>query len=274
MKTMISMGLLLAMAGWQGGSRAQVAVLGDRQPQCVFSGRRAVSLLLTNAGSVAAELTVQLRLLQCTSATAVPLGVFPWKTLSLLPAQTVVESAPVDFPAVRAGTRFLIQWLEGTNRVLGHTDVLVYPPDLLKALKPLAGDEPLGVFDPAVLIKPLLRAAGVEFSDLEDAGWEGYAGKLVLAGPFPDRMGNTLGDRIQTVAHKGVAVVWIQPPSDPGAPLQPSFFTLSQGKGAVVVVQPELVASLADRPASQLHLLEFARLALHPEPLRLPHLTP
>jgi hypothetical protein len=47
-----------------------------------------------------------------------------------------------------------------------------------------------------------------------------------------------------------------------------------EGKGAVVVVQAEVIAQLAESPLAQLKLIGFARLALHLEPLELPELTP
>jgi hypothetical protein len=40
------------------------------------------------------------------------------------------------------------------------------------------------------------------------------------------------------------------------------------------VAQAGMVLNLADNPQSQINLLHFARLALHPETPRLPNLTP
>ena len=54
---------------------------------------------------------------------------------------------------------------------------------------------------------------------------------------------------------------------------KPSFYTVAVGKGAVVIVQAGLVADLAQHPQSQLNLIHFARLALHPQPACLPQLT-
>ena len=56
--------------------------------------------------------------------------------------------------------------------------------------------------------------------------------------------------------------------------LQPSFRTVPIGDGAVVVVQPQLVANLTENPQAQLNLLHFCRLAREPEPPRLPNLNP
>ena len=68
-----------------------------------------------------------------------PAGLVPWKTLEVLPGQTVVESAELNFPAVNAETRFVIQWLAGADRVLGVSDALVYPTNPLAQLLPLIG---------------------------------------------------------------------------------------------------------------------------------------
>jgi hypothetical protein len=223
---------------------------------------------------VAAKLRT--RLYQASSATAAPLGETPWKKLTVLAGQTVLESAVLAFPPVKAETRFLVQWLDGTNKVIGVTEVLVYPPDLLKDLKPIADEAPIGVVDPQNQLKPLLKASAVEYQDLEDSGLEAYSGKLAIVGPFQSRaqMREDLPDRVKALALKGVALVWIQPPPEKRQNLQPSFYTLLEGKGAVVISQADLITSLAESPQAQLHLIQLARLALHPEPARLPHQTP
>ncbi len=82
-----------------------------------------------------------------------------------------------------------------------------------------------------------------------------------------------LPNRIKALAAKGVALLWIQPLPDKRPQLKPSFYTVQEGKGAVVVVQAGMVARLADEPQAQLNLIELARLALHPAPPRLPELT-
>ena len=258
-------------------ARAQLQTLPDKEPQRVFAGEgRRITVLFHNPGGSPASADFRTRLYQASSATALLLGEAPWKKLEVLPRQTVLESAPMTFPSVKAETRFLVQWLEGTNRVAGTTEVFVYPPDLLKDLKPLAGEEPLGVMDPQNQLKPLLKAAAVECQDLEDTRLENYHGKLAIIGPFQSKaqMRESLPNRIRALAQRGVAAVWIQPPPEKRQDLKPSFCTVPEGKGAVVVVQARLVANLAQDPQAQLNLLQLARLALHPEPPRLPHLTP
>jgi hypothetical protein len=46
--------------------------------------------------------------------------------LRVLPQQTVLESAQLEFPAVKTETKFLVQWI-GRNDVIGKMEVLVYP---------------------------------------------------------------------------------------------------------------------------------------------------
>jgi hypothetical protein len=268
--------LLLATL-WPFSALAELQVLPDKEPQCVFTGEgRKISVLLHNAGGDPVEAVLRTRMYQASSATAAPLGETPWKKLTVLPGQTVLESAAVTLPPVKEETRLLVQWLDNGNQVIGITEVLAYPPELLKDLKPLAGEEPLGVLDPRNQLKPLLKAAGLECQDLDETGLDHYAGRLALIGPFQSRgqMGERLPGGVKSLARKGVAVVWIQPPPEKRHELKPSFYTVPEGQGAVVVVQPDLAANLAQSPQAQLHLIQLARLALHPEPLRLPHETP
>ena len=56
----------------------------------------------------------------------------------------------MDFPSVRAETPFLIQWIDGSNRVVGETPILVYPTNLLEQLKPLLGGSRWGCSIPAI----------------------------------------------------------------------------------------------------------------------------
>jgi hypothetical protein len=261
---------------WSGAAPAQLQLLPGNEPQQVFAGEaRKIAVIWHNPGEKAIEASLRTRLFQTSSATAVRLSESPWKKLQVLPGQTVMESAALDFPAVKAETPFLVQWLEGTNRVPGKTEVLVYPPDLLKELKPLTEDEPLGVFDPNNQLKPLLKNVKADFMDLEDAGLDGFRGKLAIVGPFQSKtqMREGLAAQIQKLASKGVAVVWIQPPPEPRDPIKPSFYTVPEGKGAVVVVQGGLFSNLPENPQAQLNLIYFCKLALNPESPRLPGLT-
>jgi hypothetical protein len=268
--------LLLMACCWSSVSRAQLQLLPDKEPQRVFAGdARPIILVWHNVGDKTMDAEIRARLYQTTSATAAPLAETPWKKIEILPGQTVLESARVDFPDVRVATRFLIQWLEDTNRVIGKTEVLVYPTNLLSELKPLLGEENLGALDPNDELKPLLKQNGVKFLDLGEAVPEDFQGKLAIIGPFSTKaqMREGLAQTIQKIARKGAGVVWIQPPPGPKDQIKPSFYVVPEGKGLVVVVQADLVASPAGSPQAQLNLIYFSKLALNPEPFSLPDLT-
>ena len=272
---------LLLLGTSPSAAQAQLQLLPVPEPKQVFGGdARTITLTWHNAGQMTFGQELSARLYQASSATTVPLGTTPWRYLEILPGQTVIESATLNFPAVHAETRFVIQWLAGANRVVGTSEVRVYPTNLLTELKALAGEEPLGVLDPQNQLKPLLKAAAVEFSDLEDGRVEDYRGKLAIAGPFQNKtqMRNGLVTQLQALAKRGVGVVWLLPPQEQkdrrGERLRPSFYTVPEGKGVVVVAQASLTASLSESPPAQLNLTQLARLALHPEAPRLPDPTP
>lgn len=265
------------------GAAAQLELVAGKQLQTVFGGNtQKISLRWRNPGGTMLEADLQMRLTQLTSATAAPMSEAPWKKLQVLPGQTIVESATIPFPAVRAETHFLVQWFQNTNQVLGSTEVLIYPTNLLAELQPLVGHEDgaLGVFDPQDELKPLLKNAKVDFIDLGNVELEKYRGKLAIIGPFDSRtqMDATLAAEIKTIAQKGVGVVWIQPPSDdsstPRQKPMPGFYCLPENQVAAVIVQPELVANLAVDPQSQLNLVHFCKLALNPVPPVWPGVLP
>ena len=74
--------------------------------------------------------------------------------------------------------------------------------------------------------------------------WKIFKARLAVIGPFQSKtqMREGLAQTIQRIARKGAAVVWIQPPSEPKDQIKPSFYVVPEGKGAVVVVQSDLVA--------------------------------
>lgn len=268
--------LLLLACVWPYVDRAQWEVVPDPQPQPVFAGdTRKVSVVWRNRGDHALSGDVRWRLCQTTSATATTVELQTWKKVELLPGQRVLDSAAVNFPGVNGPTGFLIQWLTDTNRVIGKTQVVVYPTNLLGELKQLSGDQSLGVLDPDSVLSPVLRQNGVPFLNLGDRVLEDFTGKLVIIAPFrscvPIRDG--LAQTVQRLARKGIAVVWVQPPAESGDDITPSFYLVSAGKAGVVVAQAELVADFADNPRAQLNLLHFCKLALRPEPLSLPGLS-
>jgi hypothetical protein len=101
--------------------------------------------------------------------------------------------------------------------------------------------------------------------------------------PFPEQFGkrrcllrliSKLGKcQIQWIARKGVAVVWIQPPPDSKHEIKPLFYVVTEGKGAIVIVQPNLLADFSERQKSPLNLIYFSKLALHSAPPALPNFS-
>lgn len=261
------------LCAWPVVAWAQLQVLPPDTTPMVFAGEaRRIEIVFRNPGKETVKADLHVRVHQTTSATAAPPYERPWKPLTVLPGQTVLETAPLDFSTVRAETRFLIQWLAGTNTVLGKTEVRVFPTNLLARLQTLAGEMPLGLFDPANQLKPLLRTLAVPFQDMAEDGTDKFAGKLALFGPFASKsqMRASLTADIRALAKRGVAVVWLQPPPPGHAPLKPSFHLVRDGGGAVVVAQHALVERLAEDPEAQLNLIELAELALHPVSMDLP----
>lgn len=255
--------------------QAQLEFVPTETRQAFFPGAaRTVAVKVHNPIDKPVETAVRTQLYQASSSTVIPLGEpQSWKNLQVLPGQTVLESTPLTFPPIDNATPFLVQWLDEKNQVLGRAEVSVYPTNLLQALQPLAGEKPLGIFDPQNQLKPLLKSLGLEFEDLADAGLDSFTGKLAIIGPFQSKaqMRAGLAEQIKVLAKKGRAVVWIQPPPGKKDKLQPSFYSVPEKQIAVVVVQPDLIANLSENPLSQLNLIYFCRLAIHPENLSLPN---
>lgn len=253
----------------------QLELITNKEAQCVFAGNaRNISVTFRNPDGNDFAGEIRTRIFQTSSATAILISEKPWKQIEVPVAETVLASAALNFPAVKAETKFLVQWLQNSN-LIGTTEVFVYPTNLLSELKPLAGGEALGVFDPQNQLKPLLKNLKVMFADLENSDLENFSGKLAIVGPFESRaqMRGELANQIQSLAKKGTAIVWLQPPRARGEKLRPSFYSVAMNTNVVVVVQPELVASLPDNPQAQLSLIYLCKLALQPEPFQLPNLT-
>jgi hypothetical protein len=221
---------------------------------------------------------MRVRIFQATSATAVPVSERPWKELRVLPRQTILESASLDFPLVKAETIFLVRWLNGAHRITGTVEVLVYPTNLLHEVKLMVGESwnNLGVLDPKNQIKPALKNAMIGFVDLAETELDAFSGTLAIVGSCSpeDPEWNGLADRISKLARHGTPVVWIQGPSRRRDKIQPSFYAVPQNRAAVIVIQPELILDLPENPQSQVNLIYFFRLALNPQPLMRPDLPP
>jgi len=196
----------------------------------------------------------------------------------VLPLQTVLESVRLDFPPVKSETKFIVQWVENSNHIIGKTEVLVYPTNLLHELKLMMdeNEDNLGVLDQHNQLKPALKQSAIRFIDLAETGMDSFHGKLAIIGPSgpDDPEWRGLADRISRMARRGTPAVWIQSPPPKRDEIRPSFYTVPENTNAVVMVQPELVADLPGNPQSQLNLIFFCRQALNPRPPALPELTP
>ncbi len=258
-------------------SFAQLEIVPDETIPAVFAGElRHIKVVFRNLSERPIEARLQTRLLQASTATAIPLAEVPWKTLQLLAGQTVIETVGITFPTVKAATRFIVQWANEDRQIVGRTDVMVYPTDLLAELTQLAGKKPLGILDPNDQLKPLLRASKVELVDLGGTEFEDFTGKLAIIGPFGSKqqMPPRLAERVAACVKTGVAVVWIQPPAGRLPNFEPSFHQARIGEGIVIVAQGATVSGLAQNPFAQLNLIRMARLAVKPEPFALPYLGP
>jgi hypothetical protein len=259
---------LLGIAWGPGVADAQLQLPGQA---------RNISVIWRNTGGRIFENEIRARMLQATSATAVSLDEQPWKELRVLPGQTILESASFDFPFVRAETKFLVQWIDAANHIIGTTEVWVYPTNVLHELKLLVDESwnNLGVLDPQNQLKPALRGAALPFVNLEEASLAAFSGKLAVVGSCSpdDPEWSGLAEGIRALAQKGTPVVWIQGPPRQQNKIRPSFYVVPQNKAAVVVVQPGLIADLPENPRSQLNLIEFCRMALRPENPSLPNQT-
>ncbi|HTB83790.1 MAG TPA: hypothetical protein VK742_09065 [Candidatus Sulfotelmatobacter sp.] len=257
-------------------AQAQLRLIPDAQPPVVFGGGlRVLEVRWHNSGDAAVNLEISNRLLQASSATVAPLEVVHWKNLTVLPGQTVLESAHVDFPAVKAETEFIVQWLAETNRILGVTRVTVYPTNVLDALRTLLGEGRLGLLDPNGMLKQLLRQNGFQFTDLAEAPLKDFMGRLAIIGPIPPNapMRAGLTASIKAVTKNGTHVLWfLSPPKKPDQ-LWPSFYTVMEDTNAVVVAHPGLIFGMPDSPQAQLDLISLCKQTLNPGPLQLPDLT-
>jgi hypothetical protein len=273
--------VLLLLAARPLPAWCQLEILPAAVPQQVFSGPvRKLKIEFRNPTDKTVEITLSTRIYQAASATIMPMGeVQPWKTLAMLPRQTILENISLDFPDVRIATRFQVHWLDEKKTVTGWTEVIVYPDNLLKKLSTLAEEKPLGLLDPDKQIGPLLTREKVEFKVLENSlGVEEFQGRLVIVGPFSSallvrRDFPELTKRVAAKARASGAIVWLQPPSGKLEPSLP-LYTVPAGAGTVVVAPPSTVADFAESPASQLNLIHFVELALQSDSLRLPKTEP
>jgi len=225
----------------------QLVLVADETPATIFAGQpAAIRVVFRNTGDAAVETELHTRLYQVAAGVRMPVGEAQlWKKLTVLPQQTVVESFPITVPEVKTASRFQIEWSE-----LGRTEVVAYPGELLKQFRALAGNQPVAIFDPEAKLRPLLKKAGVEFTDFEIA-----TGEARLALVWSEKR---LPESITTRAKKGMAVVWVRPQKLPA-------FGVRLEAGTIMLVPATQLDGVANSPLAQVQLLRYAELALQPE---------
>ena len=244
MKYLLTIGFLIAALV---PAQAELVLVADETPAAIFAGQpSAIRVVFRNTGDAAVETELSTRLYQVASGVRMPVGAAQvWKKLTVLPQQTVIESFPITVPEVKTASRFQVEWAG-----LGHTEVAAYPGDLLKQFRALAGEQPVALFDPDAKLSPLLKKAGVEFTDFEIA-----TGAARLALVWSEQR---LPDSITGRAKKGMAVVWVRSQKLPA-------FGLRLEAGTIMLVPAAQLAGIADSPLAQGQLVRFAELALQPE---------
>ena len=239
-------------------------------------GTRPFSVTIHNPQKVEVEGDIRFRIYQAAESTAAPVGESQaWQKVRVLPGQTVLETASLEFPVLNTKSHLIVQWLNNDNKVLGVTDIMLYPSNVLAGLKPLLHGGDLGIWDPAAVLKPSLKRTGVEISDLEESGLANFHGQLAIIGPYSsaDRVPENFAYSIERLVTAGVAVIWIQPPRSGKERPKPSFYMVTSGKGSAVLVQPELIANFSENPKAQESLVQWCTWALNPEPLHFPQVN-
>ncbi len=232
---------------------AQITAVSSDRPIAVFAGRpEFVPAAFRNQSNetAAVDLRVQVRQISSGSIMSIEDAHF-WKRLRLDPNQVVLETYSNTFPNVRAPTLFRLEWIG-----IGHTDVMVYPDDVLKKLSTLAGEQPIAVLDPDNKLRPALERAKVSFADWNNVESESRLGLLWSSS-------KELPEAFKKHVKNGMALVWLRP-------AERLSYALRLGTGTVVVANADNVSSLADSINSQLNLIRFAELALDSEAFRLP----
>ncbi len=258
---------------WLNGTLAgHAAVAIIDQPAavaCFGDGRRVIQTQIHSSEDRSIEVDLRYRLHQSSGSTLVPLGgAKSWKTLTLTPNQTVVETLEVEFPSVRGETAFRIAWYDGETR-LGITPVIVFPAGLLQPLTVLAGETSLGLIDPEGRFSAALGALPrQELKEAEDVAAADIS--LILVAPMnKESRPAGLAAALKKKASEGCLIVWIQPVSPPSVTL-PAVHAIDEGSGRIVVATAATVSDLADSPRAQLNLVQLAELAAGKRRIELP----
>ena len=262
---------LVFVAATSNGAGLSVGQIGETPK--IFSGKHSLKALIKNSSDHPMDVAVRTRLYQASSTTVMPVSkVEPWKRVNVLSGQTVIENVEITFPDVRSETVFELRFIDENENAIGQVFAEVFPTNLLKRLPKGEPDDSIAVIDPENAMKPLLKAHDVSFEDVDaDAGLDGFEGKLVLIGPFSDNnsIPEDLRKRLIEQSKRSLAIVWMQPPANERKTL-PAVYIVRENLSVFAIVDADSVKTLKTSPQAQLNLIQAARLALHPESLRLP----
>jgi len=246
-------------------------ILPEGPPTAVFgNGRRVIRTQFHNPPGQPVSADLRFRLYQASGSTLMPLGeAQAWKTITLPADQTVLESLTVEVPPVRGETAFQVVWFDGEKK-LGAIQLTAFPEQLLKPLRVLAGEKPLGLLDPEGQFKAALGSLPADvLRESEDLA--ASEARLILIAPIAsEKPPAGLAAAVKKKAAIGTAVVWIQPPTIRQPELLPEAYVVAEGAGRIVVAAASTVSGLADSPRAQLNLLRLAELATGRKKLELP----
>jgi hypothetical protein len=251
-------------------AQAQLGFAADGPISLVFGGTpqlvriRVHCNLRANPTAESVEgtsVTVCFRLFQEASGMAMPLRpAQPWKVLTLLPGQTLVETVSVEFPSVKRATDGLVRWEAEDGSGLGSTRVRVLPPNVLGELNLLAGRGPVGVVDAAMESRATLERAGVVVEDLANLPRQpGAQLILIWPGELADTLPVPLARRVQGWVDSGRNVIWFKTdgPSDGWA----GPWAEARRRQGVLVLADAGTSERLETAAAQWRLVTLARWA-------------
>ncbi len=249
-----------------GCAQAQIQMVPGSAPLCVFAGEKArVPLTIRNGGARQETFELHVKISQAASGVVMPIEMRSVETLTVLAGQTILEEVPLHLPAVRAESTFILQWLRGTNAVIGATRVTASPRGVLAELKQLCDGKPVALFDPENRVRDALKAEGLETVDPDPVETAKSSCRLAIIWSANTRSQTAPNffDAIPELVKGGVGVIRVCPPASDAQLLAPSIQVKSgSGENAVVLVERSLLAGLSDSPCSQKRLLQLARVAL------------
>jgi hypothetical protein len=254
--------LLLALSWAARASHAAgLEWVPDTTAQALFEGKaRQVRAVFKNNGGSDFQSKLTTRLWQASSTTAVPADQTKSQgSLHIPPGETILKMVEVDLPAVRGQTPFLLQWADEQNTIIAKTSVIVFPLQLLKELKVLAGESGVGIMDPQNIFKPWFRKSEVDYTDLQSTELEVFTGKLVI---FDGDAGDEkhTDARLLSKARKGSSILWIR--HSKGTRLEPSSFLKRTSGAAIVVTDSKNFIDFDNNPMAHLNLTRLARWAV------------